>query len=93
MKKRKSRVEPPVVRTTSEIDDLIVGAAEREGKSLNDFILDNALSVADAIVHNQAYYPIDKRQWEAFCETLDSPPRKIPGLRKFLTEQGVFDAK
>jgi uncharacterized protein (DUF1778 family) len=30
-------------------------------------------------------------EWETFCKALAAPPRKIPALRKLLTEAGVFD--
>jgi hypothetical protein len=30
-------------------------------------------------------------EWEAFCTSLDAPPRSIPTLKKLLEEPGVFD--
>lgn len=93
VKARKLREERLNIRTTTERKEPIVRAAEREGKSVSDFILENALSAAEAIVIDHAYYSVDKRRWNAFCSILDAPPRKIPALRKLLTEQGVFDAK
>lgn len=65
------------IRTMTERKELIFKAAEREGKTVSDFIVQNALSAAAAIVNDHAYYPIDKLRWNAFCAILDAPPRKF----------------
>lgn len=81
------------IRTTPESKDLLERAAKKENKNLSDFVLDNALSAAEAIVADDANFSLDKKQWKKFVAALDAPPRNIPALRKLLTEPGVFDEK
>ncbi len=81
------------IRATQQNKELIAKAAEKENKNISDFVLENALSAAEAIVVDDANFTVDNRQWEEFLAKLDAPPRDIPSLRKLLTEPGVFDAK
>ena len=81
------------IRATSESKDLLEKAARKENKSLSDFVLENALSAAEAIVADDANFSLQKREWKSFMAALDAPPRNIPALRKLLTQPGVFDAE
>lgn len=81
------------IRTTAYKKDLIARAAKKENKNISDFVLENAVSAAEAIVNDDANYTLSKDDWNAFCSALDAPPRGIPALRKLLTEPSVFDAK
>jgi uncharacterized protein (DUF1778 family) len=92
-KSRKIRDERLSIRITSERKQLIAKAAEKENKNISDFILEKALSAAEAIVFDDSSFGLDKTQWKSFMAALDAPPRNIPALRKLLTEPGVFDAK
>jgi uncharacterized protein (DUF1778 family) len=40
-----------------------------------------------------ANFILDRKQWKRFLAALDAPQRKIPALRKLLTERSVFDGK
>ena len=92
-KPRKTREERLSIRTTIEIKELIARAAEKENKNISDFVLENAVSAAEAIVGDDADFTIDKSRWKAFYAALDAPPRSIPALRKLLTQPSVFDVK
>lgn len=81
------------IRATPESKELLERAAKKENKNLSDFVLENALSAAEAIVADDANFSVDKKQWKKFISALDAPPRNIPALRKLLTEPGVFDGK
>jgi uncharacterized protein (DUF1778 family) len=81
------------VRATVGQKQLIIRAAEKENKNYSDFILENAVAAAEAVVGDDAVYTLEKNRWKAFCAALDAPPRSIPALRKLLTKPGVFDAK
>jgi uncharacterized protein (DUF1778 family) len=93
IKTRKNKEVRFNVRATVSQKQLIARAAEKEDRNFSDFVLENALSAAEAIVGDDANFTLDKTSWNAFCAALDAPPRKIPALRKLLTEQSVFDAK
>ena len=81
------------LRTTTSQKQLIARAAEKENKNYSDFILENALSAAEAIIGDDAILILDKTRWNAFCAALDAAPRQLPALRKLLTEPGGFDAE
>jgi uncharacterized protein (DUF1778 family) len=81
------------IRATPESKELLERAAKKENKNLSDFVLENALSAAEAIVADDANFSLDKKHWKKFIAALDAPPRNIPELRKLLTEPGVFDEK
>lgn len=92
-KSLKTRSERLNIRTTAEGKALIARAAKKENKNISDFVLENALSAAEAIVADDANFTLEKKRWASFCAALDAPPRDLPALRKLLTEPGVFNAK
>ena len=81
------------IRISGERKDLIAKAAEIEHKKISDFVLENALSAAEAVVGDDANIRINAKQWKRLVAALDAPPRKISALRKLLTQPSIFDAK
>jgi uncharacterized protein (DUF1778 family) len=81
------------IRTTAEGKALIARAAKKENKNISDFVLENAISAAEAVLADDANFTLDKKRWANFCKTLDAPPRELHALRKLLTKPGVFDGK
>ena len=81
------------IRTTSEGKALLERAARKERKNLSDFVLENALSAAEAVVRDDAHFELPDREWKRFVAALDAPPRSIEALTKLLKEPGVFDEK
>lgn len=81
------------IRATFESKELIEKAARKENKSVSDFVLENAVSAAEAIVSDDPNFSLDGRQWKRFIAALDAPPRKIAALRRLLTKPSVFDEK
>jgi len=81
------------IRATWESKELIEKAAKKENKSVSDFVLENALSAAEAIVADDSNFSLDDKQWKNFIAGLDAPPRNIAALRRLLTKPGVFDEK
>lgn len=80
------------IRASAESKDLLERAARMEGKNLSDFVLENAVSAAEAIVADDPDLALTDKQWKRFVSALDAPPRNIGALRKLLTKPGVFDA-
>ena len=81
------------IRTTAEKKAIIVKAAEKENKNISDFVLENALFAAEAVLADNAIFNLSQDKWQLFVAALDAPPRKIPALRKLLTSRSVFDVK
>jgi uncharacterized protein (DUF1778 family) len=94
MIQRDSRKETRLsIRATLESKALLEKAAKKENKNLSDFVLENALSAAEAIVADDSHFSLDARQWKQFINALDAPPKNIASLRRLLTKPGVFDAE
>jgi Uncharacterized protein conserved in bacteria len=90
---KQTREERLSIRTTPERKAIIAKAAERENKNISNFVLENALSAAEAVLADDANFSLDKKQWKLFLAALDAPPRKIPALRKLLTGRSIFDGR
>jgi uncharacterized protein (DUF1778 family) len=90
---KQTREERLNVRITPERKSLIARAAKRENKNISDFVLENVVSAAEAVLADDANFSLDKKQWKQFLAALDAPPRKIPALRKLLAERSVFNGK
>lgn len=81
------------IRASLESKELIERAAKKENKNVSDFVLENALFAAEAIVADDSNFNLSAAQWKSFIAALDTPPRNIKALRQLLTEPGVFDAE
>ena len=92
VKTRKKRVENFRIRATEEEKQLISRAAQRENKNITEFVLENALSAAEAVVQDENNFTLSGEKRDSFYAALDAPPRDVPALQKLLTEKSVFDA-
>ena len=81
------------IRTTTEKKAMIARAAEKENKNVSDFVLENALYAAEAVLADEANFSLNRDKWRRFIAALDAPTRKLPALRKLFTGRTVFDAK
>jgi uncharacterized protein (DUF1778 family) len=89
--KRSTRSEKLDLRLTPAAKRRIEAAADVQNKSLTEFVLDSALSTADALLADRRTFHLNAEQWKAFMEALDAPPRYHERLERLLTEPGVFD--
>ncbi len=48
---------------------------------------------ADEVISGEAHFRLPDKEWDAFCNALDSKPKDIHALRKLLLEPGIFDDK
>lgn len=79
------------IRASKREKSLIERAARQLNVSVSEFVLQRALTEAEAILADNARFRVTKAQYDAFCAALDEPPRDIPAMRKLLTEPGLFD--
>jgi uncharacterized protein (DUF1778 family) len=89
----KNKEERLSIRISGERKALIAKAAKIENRKITDFVLENAVAAAEAVVSDDAEFHVSGKQWKKLVAALDAPPRKIPALRKLLTQPSVFDAK
>jgi uncharacterized protein (DUF1778 family) len=79
------------VRASEHQKAVIAKAAELKHTSISDFVLENAYQAASQVIADETNIKMPPEQWEAFCQALDTPPKRIPALVKLLNEPSVFD--
>ena len=72
---------------------VIARAAESQGNSLSDFVLENAFQMATELVADEGgAISLNKKQVAHIFEVLDRPPaRSVAAIRKLLTERSILD--
>lgn len=80
------------IRASALQKKVIAQAARIKQVTMSEFVLEQALLAAQQVIGEQAHFSLPPKQWKAFCEALDAPPKSVPALRRLLTKPGVFDA-
>lgn len=60
-------------------------------RSLTDYILTSALTIADQRLMDRTRLNFDARAYDAFLKALEAPPRDLPRLRRLLSEPSVLE--
>lgn len=89
----KSRTRTFSLRATPRQQQLIKAAAERQGRSATDFILQSACEKAEQALTDQTTFVLNDKQWKLFMSALDRPPRIIPQIRKLFSERSVAKSR
>lgn len=79
------------LRVSAHHKAVIQRAAELRHTTVSDFVLGTVYEAAQRVVDEETHIKMPKGQWAAFLKALDAPPKRIPALRKLLTESGPFD--
>jgi uncharacterized protein (DUF1778 family) len=85
------RAENINLRATSKQKALIDRAAEAQGRSRSDFMLDAACREAESVLLDQRYFYLDDEAFQRFTEMLDAPPASNPGLTRLLKTKAPWD--
>ena len=85
------RSEKLDLRLTPEAKRTLSLAANAQGRSVSEFVLESALSKAAEILPDQTRFFLNAEQWEKFLAALDAPPRPMPRLKRLLQEPSVFE--
>ena len=80
------------IRASTTQKRVIAEAARIKDTTISDFVLEQSLTAAQHVLADQVQFRLPKKQWQAFCDALDAPPKRIPVLRRLLTKPGLFDA-
>jgi len=88
-----NRTEKLDLRLTRAAKQTLQAAARAERKSVSEFVLDTALSEAEARLADRHIFTLDGKSWEAFVTALDAPPRRHARLERLFREPSVFDPK
>ena len=79
------------LRATSVQESLIRAAADKRGLSMTDFVLESACTRAEETIADQVHFVLSDKQWKAFNDALERPPRVRPRLRKLLAEPSILE--
>lgn len=79
------------IRAKTRQRDLIDQAAERQGRSRSDFMLDAACRQAENVLLDQAFFTVDAGTFEKFQALLDQPLPATEKLRRLLKTKAPWN--
>ena len=79
------------IRAKARQRNLIDQAAERQGRSRSDFMLEASCREAEGVLLDQAFFTVNATTFKRFQELLDSPPEPTEKLRRFLLAKSPWD--
>lgn len=79
------------IRVTQVQRDLIDAAAEAQGKSRSEFILEVAVQKAQDVILDRTVFYVDEQTFNDFLDLLDQPPVYSDRLNKLLNTKAPWD--
>jgi len=71
---------------------VIARAAKQHGRTISEFVLENAYEIASELLADAGTIALSKKQVGHIFEVLDHPPAKsVAAVRKLLTERSILD--
>jgi uncharacterized protein (DUF1778 family) len=89
--KRSTRKNSIELHLTPSALDLLQEGAKVQRKTLAEFVLDSAMGAAADVVTGPRVFTLNSKQWKAFMQALDAPPRRHARLERLLRGPSVFD--
>jgi uncharacterized protein (DUF1778 family) len=91
MRTGNSKSERLDIRVTPKARQLLQQAAKERHTTVSQFVLESALHSANAVLAECSRMRLDAKQWTAFMEALDAPPRRHPRMERLLNEPSILD--
>jgi uncharacterized protein (DUF1778 family) len=85
------RTENINLRVSRNQKALIDRAAEAQGRSRSDFMLEAACREAESVLLDQCYFQLDDDAFQRFTAMLDAPPAENPGLTRLLNTKAPWE--
>ncbi|MGL5197024.1 MAG: DUF1778 domain-containing protein [Chroococcales cyanobacterium] len=79
------------IRATQSQRDLIDQAAQIQGKSRSEFMLESAYQKAQDALLDRTFLGLDDRKYQEFVALLDAPPGPNAKLHHLLTTKSPWD--
>ena len=79
------------VRASQEQSALIRDAAETQGATVTDFIVQAAVAHARDVLADRRLFELDDAAWAEFNAILDRPVQYKPRLSKLFAETSIFE--
>jgi uncharacterized protein (DUF1778 family) len=81
------------LRIRDDVRSLIDRAAEAQGRSRSDFMIDAARRAAEEALLDQTVIRVSPEAFEAFQAMLDRPPQPNERLRRMMTTPAPWEKK
>ena len=72
--------------------DLIDRAAQAQGKTRTDFILEASVEVAQRVLLDQVFFQIDDEQMKAFHAVMEQPVAYGPAVQQLLSKKAPWES-
>lgn len=79
------------IRAKQNQRDLIDRAAQVQGKSRSEFMLESAYQKAQEVLLDRCFFGLDEGKFQQFVERLDAPPTLNNKLHTLLTSKSPWD--
>lgn len=79
------------IRAKQNQRDLIDRAADLQGKSRSEFMLDSAYQKAQDVLLDRSFFGLDELKFKQFVALLDAPPARNEKLHALLTTKSPWD--
>jgi uncharacterized protein (DUF1778 family) len=87
---RERRTEKLDLRISSSAKKKLQEAASSVNRSVSEFVMESALTRAEATLADRRVFPLDAKTWTAFVEMLDAPPKALPKMQALMDRPSVF---
>ena len=79
------------IRAKQNQRDLIDRAAELQGKSRSEFMLESSYQKAQDVILDRSFFGLDKLKYQQFVALLDAPPSQNEKLEALLNTKAPWD--
>jgi len=79
------------IRAKQNQRDLIDRAAEVQGKSRSEFMLESSYQKAQDVILDRSFFGLDEVKFKQFVALLDTPPTEADKLNALLTTKAPWD--
>jgi uncharacterized protein (DUF1778 family) len=84
-------MESITLRVNASQKALIDRAAESQGRSRSEFMLDAACREAETALLDQRYFNLSAEDFRRFMAMLDAPPKSNPRLARLLGKKAAWE--
>lgn len=79
------------IRAKQNQRNLIDRAAQVQGKSRSEFMLESAYQKAQEVLLSECFFGVDEEKFQQFVDRLDAPPTRNDKLHTLLTTKSAWD--
>jgi uncharacterized protein (DUF1778 family) len=79
------------IRLSQQEEALIKQAASLQHTNMTNFIRQQAVVAAEAVIHDQTRFVVSDEQWQLIEAALDRPAKVLPNLQKRLAQPDAWD--